>query len=133
MPGKRLLNDLTWTERTVRLVETAMADGGPAEVLHQLAAVGLLVQADYERPTLDRLYQQLARMRATGRWRWVMCRETHDWMAATYAGVSWVSVGAGDAHIGLLIEPNTTTPSKLMGADIRIDPAARTVMFEPQS
>lgn len=133
MNDVKITESLIWTERTERLVETAIAEGGPVEVLRQLAAVGLLIQADYERPTLEDLYHRLAHIhRASIRWRWVMCRETHDWLAATYANVKWAS-GAfiiGGVQIGLLIEPNTEQPSKLMGADIRVDPAARRVMFE---
>lgn len=137
------MNTPQWTRTTARLVATAahIEEWRADAVLDMLATVGLLVVADYERPTAEALYGRYSQVRMMVRapWRWVMCRETHDWMAIQYANAPHPGAGIpsftmpGDEMppVGLLITPNRGEhPARLMDVPIRLDPAARRIMIE---
>lgn len=104
----------------------------------------MLVSTQYVVPTfsdLMRAYSLLAEARLTNRisLRWVMCLEIHDKLAMQYERTRYISSAplpsldpqlADDADWVFKNRLYWNDRSQLFGMPIRIDPAARRVMFE---
>lgn len=114
---------------------------------------GLIVRERYYIPDAKELMGLMRRwsydVRNSNGARWVMCRETHDALAERYtnvrvpgpeASVRWMAdtdlpVAAMQAEVEWAMERarRWDDPSRLFGLPIRIDPAARSPLFELDS
>ncbi|WP_433067336.1 hypothetical protein [Dactylosporangium sp. CS-033363] len=154
--------DSGWRRGTGRSLEAALRrsaahygmtrDAG-GELARHLVSGGWAPATDYYVPALEDLvadYRRLAQAHLHG-WigvGWVMCRESHDALAARYADQRWVPMpvvsavdyttdaqvldDAGAARNVMVNALGLGGTSTLMGMPIRIDPAARRPMFELQ-
>ncbi len=124
-------------------------------ILDAFESAGLIVRAPYYVPDVDELYQMrhwlLERRTPINReYRWVMCRETIDALAEQHhnhrapapiqfdAGF-WMGEGAelpsaalDEMEVVTMIESRRrwSQTDRLFGVDIRVDPAARSPLFE---
>lgn len=133
------------TEAIHALRDEQVPDWLAAKLAKKLAAAGVLVSSAYYVPDPNELYGQMKvwqyHLRQAVKCRWVMCRETHDALARKHLGVrapapaTWVGFYAGPESYPPAPEIETliaveTHPARLFGVEIRIDPAARSPMFE---
>lgn len=131
----------------VAAVQAEAEDNGwsPTEVIQALYERDLLPKPTYYVPSLAEYYRTMSDLRYAVRngslpVRWVMCRETLAEMARRYGRqrvpdvIAWsFTMADDDDHDPLplnLVERPADRPARLFGVPIRVDPAARTPLFE---
>lgn len=134
-----------------------LSDSDLAELLTTLNEAGLIVRKPYYVPDAEELFGMMSKIRyhlmsGLQGCRWVMCRETIDSLAAKYSRTRiaapprfnagfWTDTDLPSAALELEIElvmqarrywdpHNPDTGARLFGIEIRVDPAARSPMFE---
>lgn len=132
----------------VAAVQAEAEDNGwsPAEVIQALYERDLLPKPTYYVPGLDEYYRTMSDLRYAIRSakipvRWVMCRETLAEMDRRYGRrrvpdvIEWSFTMADDdlpppEELLNLVDRPANSPAQLFGVPIRVDPAARTPLFE---
>lgn len=112
----------------------------------KLARAGVLVSSAYYVPDIQELYGLMKTWshhmnRGTKGARWVMCRETHDALGRIHGDrrvprtpvLAFIAEGAEPPEPESPINVISMRPARLFDIEVRIDPAARSPLFEVDS
>jgi hypothetical protein len=116
--------------------EFGLAD--PAAFVAALELRGLVVRAPFYVPDVDELYvryRRLSDVASTERphIRWVMCRETYDELARLHDGGRVPPSHARERSLTVIEHTPGGIAGNLFGIPVRLDPAARSPLFEISS